>query len=89
VADTGWSWAGVGQLTIPRFKALLRFWQQHPPVHRMVAAYMGIKPGDASAGTPIEGGPGPTSGNSGSAADPNSDEAFIQFYREMTGQMPP
>ena len=89
MADTGWSWAEVGQLTIPRFKALLRFWQQHPPVHRMVAAYMGIKPGDTSAGTPTGGGPGPTSGNGGSAVDPNSDEAFIQFYREMTGHLPP
>ena len=31
-------------LTWPRINALCRYWQDHPPVHELVAAYMGVKP---------------------------------------------
>jgi hypothetical protein len=29
-------------MTLPRFLALSRYWAKHPPVHLMVAAYLGI-----------------------------------------------
>jgi len=45
-ASTGYTWDEVGKLTIPRLKALMRYWAKHPPVHILVAAYMGYKPGD-------------------------------------------
>ncbi len=32
-------------LTLPRLAALNRYWADHPPVHLMIAAYLGIKPG--------------------------------------------
>ncbi|WP_040849928.1 hypothetical protein [Nitrospirillum viridazoti] len=31
------------QFTLPRYNAMWRYWRAHPPVHLMVAAYMGIK----------------------------------------------
>lgn len=43
-ADTGWTWDEVGRLTLPRYRALYRRFKDHPPVHWMVAAYLGIKP---------------------------------------------
>jgi hypothetical protein len=43
VANTGWTWSEAGTLTIPRLNALMRQWNQCPPVHRMVAAYVGWK----------------------------------------------
>lgn len=30
----------------------MAFWQRHPPVHRMVAAYLGIEADDSPAGNP-------------------------------------
>ena len=41
VANTGWTWAEVGRLTIPRLRALHRQWRSRPPVHHLVAAYLG------------------------------------------------
>ena len=40
----GWTWDQVGELTLPRLKALRRYWRKHPPVHLLVAAYLGYKP---------------------------------------------
>ena len=31
-------------MDIPRLVAMGNYWQKHPPVHLMVAAYLGIKP---------------------------------------------
>ena len=31
-------------MTLPRLYALNEYWVDHPPVHIMVAAYLGIKP---------------------------------------------
>ncbi len=31
-------------LTWPRIDSLYRYWQDHPPVHELVAAAMGVKP---------------------------------------------
>jgi len=50
VADTGWTWAEVGRLTVPRYEALYRAFRRHPPVAWMVASYLGVKTED-------EGGP--------------------------------
>ena len=46
-ANTGYTWDEVGRLTIPRLRALMRYWEQHPPVHLLVAAYLGFKPSGA------------------------------------------
>lgn len=40
----GWTWEQAEGLTLPRYEALCRYWESHPPVHLMVAAYLGIKP---------------------------------------------
>jgi hypothetical protein len=45
-ASTGYTWDEVGKLTIPRLKAFTRYWQKQPPVHVLVAAYMGYKASD-------------------------------------------
>jgi len=43
--STGWTWEQVETgMTVPRFQALARYWQRHPPLHLMVAAYLGIRP---------------------------------------------
>jgi hypothetical protein len=39
-------------LTVPRLEALGRYWQRFPPVHVLVAAYMGVK-GGAEAEKPL------------------------------------
>ena len=43
--STGWTWDQVETgMTVPRFQALSRYWQRHPPLHVMAAAWLGIKP---------------------------------------------
>lgn len=34
----------MGELTLPRLDALDNYWRRHPPVHLLVAAYLGYKP---------------------------------------------
>jgi hypothetical protein len=29
-------------MTLPRFMVLARYWAKHPPIHLMVAAYLGF-----------------------------------------------
>jgi hypothetical protein len=42
--STGMTWDEVqDQLDLPSLNALTRYWTRHPPVHLMVAAYLGIK----------------------------------------------
>lgn len=49
---TGWTWEQVRQeMTIPRIKAMQRQWVQQPPMHILVAGYLGYKP-DAETGVP-------------------------------------
>ncbi len=36
IASTGWRWADVDELTVPRYEALARYWSDHPPVHMLV-----------------------------------------------------
>lgn len=41
----GWTWDYCDwHLDIPRLISLNRYWRNSPPVHLLVAAYMGIKP---------------------------------------------
>jgi hypothetical protein len=51
IANTGWTWAEVGKLTLPRLNALFRQWRRHPPVHHLVASYLGFKPSPDSSQT--------------------------------------
>lgn len=44
-ANTGYTWDQAGKLTIPRLKALMRYWQRHPPAHLLIAAFLGYKGG--------------------------------------------
>lgn len=42
---TGLSWDTVlEEFDLPRVHVMNEYWQSHPPVHLMVAAYFGIKP---------------------------------------------
>ena len=44
-ASTGWTWDYVAEnLDLPRIQCLNEYWREHPPVHILVASYMGIKP---------------------------------------------
>ena len=43
-ASTGWTWDYVADnLDLPRIRHLNEYWREHPPVHILVASYMGIK----------------------------------------------
>jgi len=45
IAVTGWTWDYIAEhVDLPRLEALNRYWTQLPPLHLMVAAYLGIKP---------------------------------------------
>jgi hypothetical protein len=44
-------------MDLPRLYAMNDYWQQHPPVHIMVAAYLGIKPKATATATPVENDP--------------------------------
>ncbi|HFC8542721.1 TPA: hypothetical protein ACFP4Q_000835 [Neisseria weaveri] len=47
-ACTGWTWDYVAEnIDLPRLNHLGEYWKQHPPVHILVAAYMGYKGQDA------------------------------------------
>lgn len=52
VAATGWTWDVVGELTLPRLRALNKHWDDFPPVHiglaRLCNAYL-EKPKSAPA----------------------------------------
>lgn len=41
--STGWTWDYVEQeVDLPRLTALSGYWRRHPPMHIMVAAYLGV-----------------------------------------------
>jgi hypothetical protein len=44
IASTGWDWHQVDALTIPRYRALKRYWHDYPPVHLLLRALFGFKP---------------------------------------------
>jgi len=44
VANTGWGWEQTErELDLHRLPALTREWQRNPPVHHLVAAYLGYE----------------------------------------------
>jgi len=44
IACTGWSWDAVRwQMDLPRYAAMSRYWDIHPPLHLMVQGYLGIE----------------------------------------------
>jgi hypothetical protein len=50
IACTGWTWEYIdNHMTIPRLSTMTRYWSQNPPVHVLVAEYMGY---EAPAVTP-------------------------------------
>lgn len=47
--STGWTWDQVrNELDVPRLKALNAYWKKQPPVHLLVAAYLGYSPAEES-----------------------------------------
>ncbi len=51
VMSTGMTWDEVqDQLDIPALSAFTRYWESHPPIHVMVAGYLGIEPKKGSSG---------------------------------------
>jgi hypothetical protein len=44
IAATGWNWDQVDALTIPRYRALQRYWHDYPPAHLLLRALVGFKP---------------------------------------------
>lgn len=54
MACTGWDWdTVVWETDLPRLQALNRYWADNPPLHKMVAAYLGVEP--ASKHIPADG----------------------------------
>jgi len=44
ISLTGWTWEYVGrQMTLPRLYEMQGYWEQHPPVGDLVAAYLGYE----------------------------------------------
>jgi hypothetical protein len=41
---TGWTYGEIDGLTLPQVVELKTYWRENPPVHQLVAAYMGYKP---------------------------------------------
>lgn len=44
IAATGWDWDQVDALTIPRYRALKRYWDDFPPAHLLLRALAGYQP---------------------------------------------
>ena len=48
----GWSWEYIDDsMTLPRLSAINSYQKAHPPLHIMVAAYLGVNKDKASDGT--------------------------------------
>ncbi len=43
IAATGWTWDQVDALTIPRYRALHRYWQDFPPAHLLLRTLVGFR----------------------------------------------
>ena len=50
IAATGWDWDQVDALTIPRYRALARYWNDYPPAHLLLRALIGGKSRPARTG---------------------------------------
>jgi hypothetical protein len=41
----GWTWEYVDEyMTLPRLSEIAEYWEHQPPVHLLVARYLGVKP---------------------------------------------
>jgi hypothetical protein len=49
IACTGWTWEIIDGLDLPRVEAMMKYYVDHPPLHLMVAAYLGIESKDQPA----------------------------------------
>ncbi|QMT41238.1 hypothetical protein [Neisseria shayeganii] len=46
-ASTGWTWDYVAEnIDLPRIQHLSEYWRRHPPVHILVASYIGYRAPD-------------------------------------------
>ncbi|MFL9610180.1 hypothetical protein ACKF11_08865 [Methylobacillus sp. Pita2] len=54
-ACTGWTWHYVmHELDVPRLAQFEAYYGKHPPLHLMVAAYLGVKPADPAPAVAAE-----------------------------------
>lgn len=45
MTSTGWTWDYIAEhVDVPRLLAINKYWDAHPPVHLLVAGYMGYEP---------------------------------------------
>ena len=51
----GWTWEYIDDfMTLPRLTAMYKHWEGSPPVHWMIAGYLGVKKDKAAAAKPAE-----------------------------------
>jgi hypothetical protein len=77
IACTGWTWVQVDRLTIPRYMKLASYWQKHPPVHALVASYMGWKPPETA--------PEIDKRLAESVSSPENENAALELMRALSG----
>lgn len=40
----GWTWEYIDDhMTVPRLSTFTEYWKSHPPMHLLVAAYLGVE----------------------------------------------
>ena len=45
ITSLGWTWDYIDEhMTLPRLTVLSAYWQNHPPTHIALAAFLDIKP---------------------------------------------
>ncbi len=45
ITITGWTWEYIDeQMTLPRLYGLSDYWRDHPPLHILIGAFLGVKP---------------------------------------------
>lgn len=44
MSNQQWTWAQVAAMTLDEVLPLLNYWQKHPPLRDLVAAFIGFKP---------------------------------------------
>jgi hypothetical protein len=85
-------------LTVPRLNALTRYWARNPPLHKLVAAYLGFEapPQATRAPAPDQdvdddfgwlGGMGQFPANAAAAAATTREEAIAAFERQFFGDV--
>lgn len=44
IASTGWEWGQIDNLDLSKVEVLVKYYNEHPPLHLMVASFLDIKP---------------------------------------------